>query len=373
MKKQLQKNKEEKDLFFKHIKPYLLKLNEAIFFESEESKFERKSFGWAIYLSFQQSNLTVNIVEPKHTLDFTHDSYIRLTENLGFLKIKIQAKSFERTFDIECHQRLSESRQIRGYFSEINQCIKDDTEYSRIKASGLINLLIGVFAELIFEGPHLDSYFRDTKRQMMIKVNGSIRDKIGTPFSAQDVVEELGYSIQYLNKVSQDFRALSLNNFINFSKLELFRSKLVHSKEKISVISEECGFNDVNYLIQLFKKSYFVTPLQLRKKIISSSPEEGVDLNRTIGFKRLSQIDKPEYISHLSVKDKRCSLIVANLSREPLELYWVSPEKEEVPMTLLEGLERMHLGSAEGHVWMLKKGKENGYFRVGKENCLIVF
>ena len=373
MKKKLLKNKEEKDLFFKHIESYLSRLNEAIFFESEESRFERKSFGWALYLSFQNSKLIVNIVEPKHTLDFTHDSYIRLTENLGFLKIKIRTKSFERTFDIECHQRLRESRQIRTYFNEINECIKNDAECSKIKASGLIYLLIGVFAELIFEGPHLDSYFRDTKRQMMIKVNGSIRDKIGTPFSAQDVVEELGYSIQYLNKVSQDFRALSLNSFINFSKLELFRSKLIQSKEKISVISEECGFQDVNYLIQLFKKTYFITPLQLRKKIIGSSPEESVELNRTAGFKRLFQIDKPEHISDLSVKDKRCSLVVANLSREPLELYWVSPEKEEVPMTLLEGRERMHVGSAEGHVWMLKKGKVNGYFKVGKENCLIVF
>jgi len=372
MKKKLKENKEEKDVFFRYIKPYLANLEEARFIESKESAFERSSFGWALYLYFRKSQLYVNIVEPKHTLDFSDDNYIRLTENLGILKIKIQDKDFTQTFEIECHQRLSESRQIRFYFNEMNKCIKANTEYAKMKACGLIHLLCGFFAELVFEGPHLTSYFRDTKRQMMIKINSSIRSKMGTAFSAQDVVEDLGYSIQYLNKVSQDFRALSLNNFINFSKLELFRSKLISSKEKIAEIADECGFQDVNYLIQLFKKTYFITPLQLRKKIMSASSKERIELNRISGFQMLNKINKPEKISELSVKDKRVSLIVGNLSKKPLELYWVSPEKEEVPMTLLEGLERIHLGSAEGHVWMLKNEEGTAYFKVGEKNSLIV-
>jgi len=41
-------------------------------------------------------------------------------------------------------------------------------------------------------------------------------------------------------------------------------------------------------------------------------------------------------------------------------------------MTLLEGLERIHLGSAEGHVWMLKNEEGTAYFKVGEKNSLIV-
>lgn len=373
MKRKLLKNKEEKDIFFKHLKPYLAMFDDAVYAESEPTGFDRKSFGWALNLSCENSQLLVNIVEPKHKLEFSGDDFIRFAENSGFLKIRIKSRDYSQNFEIECHQRLPESGQIRSYFSQLNNQIKAKNEFSAMKACGLLYLICGTFTELIFEAPHLDSYFRDSKRQMMIKVNSSIKGKMGTSFSAQDVAEELGYSIQYLNKVSQDFRALSLNNFINFSKLELFRSRLIFSREKISVLAEECGFPDVNYLIQLFKKSYFITPLQLRKKIVGSSPESRGALNKTSGFERLSQIDKPDRISELSLTDKRCTLIVANSSKETLELYWVSPAKEEVPMTLLTGLERTHIGSAEGHVWMLKRESDSGYFKVGKKNCLIVF
>ena len=373
MKKNLTKNKEEKNHFFEYFAPYMNLLGKANFVQESIIDLDRRFFGWELYMNLKQSQLTANIVKPKFKLDPLYENYICFSENQGLLKIIFKSKSYERTFTVECHQRLAESRLIRSYFIQLNSVFEKSDKCSRLNAIGTLHLIVALFTELIFEAPHLDSYMRDTKRQMMIKVNSCIKSKIGTAFTAQDVVEELGYSIQYLNKVSQDFRALSLNNFINFSKLERFRSKLIKSSQKVAALAEECGFPDVNYLIQLFKKTYFHTPHQLRKKMLSGSSDERKALNAVAGFEVLDEIKKPSSIQELSVKDKRCTLILVNLSKEPLELYWISPEYEEVPMNLLEGLERFHLGSADGHVWMLKKAGKTAYFRVGKKNCLIMF
>lgn len=359
--------------FLLELKAYLKELESVNILQSQEPDFSRKSFGWSLYLSSYDSQYYLSLVEPRHKLDIDHKRYICLTESQGLLKITIAADALSQTYERECHQRLSESRQVRFYFKSISDCIRNRNEWSELRIAGLVYLICSLFAELIFDAPHLDQYMRDSRRQIMIKINSSLNDKIGTSFSAQDIAEDIGYSIQYLNKVSQDFRGLSLNTYLNFYKLENFRSKLLLNKSKISELAGESGFQDVNYLIQLFKKTYALTPLRLRKKLQSSTPEERQVLHNTTGFDLLKPISKPSLIKELSVNDKRCTLVIGNLSSELLELYWISPEHEEVPMSLLPGLDRVHFGSAEGHCWMLRKGNDSAYFQVGKENCLIVF
>ena len=373
MKKKLLKNKIEKDNFLAYFQTYLDRLSGAKFSKSGEVDFDRKFFGWDLYFCLQGSELNMLLVEPRCKLQKPPENTICLSENQGLLTIKAYSESYDHTFEIECHPRLAESKMIRSYFRDLNNSLENITAFTSMKANGLVYLLSAIYTELIFDAPHLDQYLRDSKRQMMLKISSSIKGKIGTAFSAQDVVDELGYSIQYLNKVSQDFRSLSLNSYINFSKLESFRNKLVSSNEKISILAAKCGFPDVNYLIQLFKKTYSITPLQLRKKLKSSSPEQLIEMNSVSGFEVLNETGKPLEISSLSVKDKRCTLLIANSSAEPLEVYWLSPDFEEVPMTLLSGFERFHLGSAEGHCWLVRKGGSKAYYMVGKNNCLIVF
>ena len=41
---------------------------------------------------------------------------------------------------------------------------------------------------------------------------------------------------------------------------------LAKTEKKISIVSDETGFNNVDYFCRLFKKHYQVTPTQYRKK-----------------------------------------------------------------------------------------------------------
>ncbi|MCM8538659.1 MAG: helix-turn-helix domain-containing protein [Lentisphaeraceae bacterium] len=373
MKKNTKNVEKIKKDFLAELNAVLKGLDKSMVIPAEPSGFDRKSFGWSLYLSSTEGQNYLSVVPPRHKLETSHGNFICLSENLGLLEIKIKVAGAVHSYERECHQRLPQSGQLRSYFKSIYDCICPQNEQSQLKRTALVYMLSSLFTELVFDASHLDDYMKDPRRQMMIKINSSINARVGTAFSAQDIAEDLSYSLQHLNKISQDFRGLSLNNYINFYKLEVFRSKLLLGKDKISELAGVCGFRDVNYLIQLFKKTYFITPLQLRKQIRDSSFEGAISLHKTAGFEVLKPIAKPSFIPPLSVKDKRCSLVFGNLNSEALELYWISPEKEEVPMGLLTGLDRIHFGSVEGHVWLLRKGKRSAYFKVGKNNCLIVF
>ena len=371
MKKNLKKFELDPENFFDQLELYFNSLENVSLYISKEVSFEHNFFGWDLFLSLEKNRVKAVLAQPKYRYAPEFKNYIRFTENLGILKIRLMEKGTLHSFDRECHQRLPESSLIRSYFSNLFNCSQQGGKLGQYKIEGLIKLLCSTFAELVFEAPHLDSYMSDSRRQMMIKINSSIDTRMGTSFSAQDLVGDLDYSVQYLNKVSREFRGLSLNKYINFVRLENLRRKLIYSNLKVADLAVSNGFPDVNYFIQLFKKYYSLTPHQLRKKMKASSSPERVKLHQTSGFRLLKKIERPLQVQQLSVKDKRCTLIFANLSEELLEVYWLSPEGEQVPMRIVDKLDRIHIGSAEGHCWYLKRAEQSAYFRVDLENCLI--
>ena len=48
--------------------------------------------------------------------------------------------------------------------------------------------------------------------------------------------------------------------YINRERLKLAKQLLADKKNSISSVSLQCGFNDVNYFVRLFKKAEGITP-----------------------------------------------------------------------------------------------------------------
>jgi AraC-like DNA-binding protein len=60
---------------------------------------------------------------------------------------------------------------------------------------------------------------------------------------------------------------MNLTDFINMKRLEYARHLLVGSALYIDEIAEECGYQDVNYFIRLFKRKYGMTPNKYRRSL----------------------------------------------------------------------------------------------------------
>lgn len=368
----MKKLKLSKNFYFDTLFSFKDSFDNAIFSKSYEKSHQFKIFGWGILLTKKGPNLDVILAEPGYHINTDSDDYIYLRESVGLLKIDVKQDGQVYFAEQECHPRLPESAEYLSFFRLLNRCLESNTKSSSLKAVGILYLLSSTYAELVFFTLHLEKQSSNTKRQINIKINSAIKERIGSVFSAHDISSDLGFTIQYLNKVLNEFRGMSLNNYINLYKMENFRHNLLSTKESISALVQKAGYSDSANFIQSFKKTYFVTPLQLRKQILRASKRDRLDLQRTKGFSAIAPLKEIFYTPGRKSKEQRCSLIICNLSEsDTLELYWLSPNEDEIPTALIPGLSRIHMGTAKDHCWKLKRDQEVAYFRIGGQNSII--
>lgn len=75
------------------------------------------------------------------------------------------------------------------------------------------------------------------------------------------------------NQLFRKYTRLSPIKFINKHRLYIAQSLILHTNKSISQISEEVGFNQVSYFVELFRKNYHLAPLQYRNKYRTQTKE----------------------------------------------------------------------------------------------------
>lgn len=79
-----------------------------------------------------------------------------------------------------------------------------------------------------------------------------------------------GVSSAYLSKMFREIMNKPITQYISEYRLEQVRAKLEsEEEERISVIAEHCGFYDYPYFSKVFKRSFGVSPLEYREKVLS--------------------------------------------------------------------------------------------------------
>jgi AraC-like DNA-binding protein len=87
------------------------------------------------------------------------------------------------------------------------------------------------------------------------------------PLSLNLLAGQFNLVPSYLSRHFANELGMTLTDFINMKRLEHACHLLADSTLHIDEIAEECGYQDVNYFIRLFKRKYGKTPGEYRKKI----------------------------------------------------------------------------------------------------------
>jgi len=83
---------------------------------------------------------------------------------------------------------------------------------------------------------------------------------------ADQIVDQLKMSADYLNKVFREQRTCSISEFITQTRLNEARELLINSNINVNEIAERIGFVNAKYLFKVFKKNFGVTPRDFRLK-----------------------------------------------------------------------------------------------------------
>jgi AraC-like DNA-binding protein len=87
------------------------------------------------------------------------------------------------------------------------------------------------------------------------------------PLSLNLLARQFNIAPPYLSSHFANELGMTLTDFINLKRLEHAKRLLAGSAMYIQEIAEECGFQDVNYFIRLFKRKYGMSPNKYRHSL----------------------------------------------------------------------------------------------------------
>ena len=90
--------------------------------------------------------------------------------------------------------------------------------------------------------------------------------------SLNSIAVQLNVSPAYLSGLFKKECGCTLTEYVNKVRLEQAIRLLEKSEKQVQTIAYECGFQDPNYFIRLFKKHTCMTPGQYRKSVSFSNP-----------------------------------------------------------------------------------------------------
>lgn len=86
-----------------------------------------------------------------------------------------------------------------------------------------------------------------------------------TDLRLQTIADRLNVNSSYLSRIFHQEYGCTLTQFINSQRMEHGMLLLTQTDQTVQEIASECGVQDVNYFIKLFKKQTGLTPVQFRE------------------------------------------------------------------------------------------------------------
>ncbi len=89
-------------------------------------------------------------------------------------------------------------------------------------------------------------------------------------FSLFRMANDLGFNSSYLSSVFKKRFGITFQEYTGIKRMEYAKLLLLSKDMKNSEIAEAVGYEDVNYFISKFKKTYHISPKQFRQSVIKN-------------------------------------------------------------------------------------------------------
>ena len=107
--------------------------------------------------------------------------------------------------------------------------------------------------------------------QKMYEISSYIHNHFSEDISLNSLSDQFFVSPSYLSREFKQVTGFNLSNYIQLTRIKNAQYRLVSSNEKISVISEECGFASFSQFNRIFNKVAGTSPRQYRQTAITNN------------------------------------------------------------------------------------------------------
>ena len=124
-------------------------------------------------------------------------------------------------------------------------------------------LLYELFAYLSLY--HCTDDKRMTYRPVFYDIIDYIDEHINENLTVEQIAKKFSFSVSYFSHKFKEYVGIPPIQYIIDRRLKSSVEMLIHTRQPIDIIAQQCGFESTSYFIKTFKKMYKITPKEFRK------------------------------------------------------------------------------------------------------------
>jgi AraC-like DNA-binding protein len=174
----------------------------------------------------------------------------------------------ERFFSSDTVLSFNTDKDLRCYFDELENLLKDSSEAGRDAALSALKL---IFYNVYLSMADLHTDGRGGRESYLIIIEKIINSHSLDPSKSvtlESVAEKLHLGKKQTARIIYKYFGRSLSELVLEKKLTFAASLLTSTDRSVSEIAKEANFHSDNYFFLTFKKTFGLTPLAYRKRAI---------------------------------------------------------------------------------------------------------
>ncbi len=206
--------------------------------------------------------------EPFVTYDLLFTpSFFRLDgDRFSTLSKSYLFDSFKNSQLFDCELKLINNLAHSEFYDIFNKIYAEyeNTNYGYIDIirTYLTELILKIFRKLEKRN---DQIGKDNQHKYVENAIEFLKANYNSRINIENIVENMFLSKDYFRQLFKDVTGQSITSYIQHIRIEQACMMLANSERSVSDISVKCGYNDIKFFYQTFKKIKGVTPGDYRK------------------------------------------------------------------------------------------------------------
>ncbi len=189
-----------------------------------------------------------------HTIMFDVEKFCNTTIASDKYLVPV-CKSEAGFVPVACHPKVTEA------VDRLLEVLSDNESRNPLFAIGAVYEIIGALHEYCAGETKLIHRVDDSFKSVLEYVNSHYTERI----TAKDVSRMFGYNETYFCRRFKALTGITVMKYIQILRMELAQKLLRNSKDEIGNIAWKCGFSDISYFSNCFKKHFGMTPTEFRE------------------------------------------------------------------------------------------------------------
>lgn len=159
-------------------------------------------------------------------------------------------------------QRVIDDERLSKTMDKLVETLKSREENASLLAIGALYESIGILYQ-----------YRDKTARIIHKPDKGFGDILeyvnehyGEKISTKDISDKFGYNETYFSRRFKEITGLTFSKYIQALRMERAQKLLRSTKDEIGVIAWKCGYTDISYFSNCFKKNFGYNPTEFRGK-----------------------------------------------------------------------------------------------------------